>query len=228
MASRGKLLVVATPIGNLGDLSARAASALSESDFWIVEDTRQSAKLQSHLGIRKPMRILNEHSTFAQIAQLEQEIAEDKTAVLITDGGSPAISDPGAILVDRCHDCGIEVDAIPGPSAVTNALMLSGFFAQRFAFLGFLPRKPTDMKKELAPFADSPLTLVLFESPFRAEKTLEIAAEVLGKRRYAVCREMTKAHQQVFRGRLPDTPGEAEVPRKGEWTIVVEGRRKSG
>ena len=136
------------------------------------------------------------------------------------------MSDPGAILSDLCHEAGIPVEGIPGPSAPILALTLSGFFGQRFAFLGFLPRKAGDIKSELKSFVDSPLTLVLFESQFRIAPLLEAAHSVLGERRYAICREMTKSHEQVFRSRLPHVPSESEVPRKGEFTIVIEGKRK--
>jgi 16S rRNA (cytidine1402-2'-O)-methyltransferase len=222
-----QLTLVATPIGNLGDLTPRAIEALSSADFWLVEDTRVSGKLQSHLGIKKPMRVLNEHSTPAQVERYRDEL-RDQRAALITDGGAPGVSDPGALLVDFCHEDGLEVDVIPGPSAVIAALMASGFYAQRFAFLGFLGRKPGPMRQELMPFADSPYTLVLFESPFRIDKLLEACADALGNRRYAVCRELTKAHQQIFRQRLPIIPNEREVPRKGEFTLVVEGKRRGG
>ena len=123
--------------------------ALSEADFWIVEDTRISAKLAFHLGVKKTMRVAHDHSEDFQLEKLLEEIESGKQAVLLTDGGAPGISDPGARLTDLAHNRGIEVDGIPGPSAVINALMLSGFFAQRFAFLGFLGRTPGDMKKEL-------------------------------------------------------------------------------
>ena len=222
----GRLTLVATPIGNLGDLSTRAAEVLKAADFWFVEDTRVSGKLQQHLGIKKPMKVLNEHTAEAAMKRYVEELAR-ANAALVTDGGAPAISDPGAILTDLCHEAGIEVDAIPGPSAPINALMLSGFFAQRFAFLGFLPRKPGDIGKELAPFIDSPLTLVLFESQFRVEKTLEQAYKTLGARRYAICREMTKMHQQVYRGMLPNLPAEGELNKKGEFSIVLEGKRRA-
>ncbi|MFY9235061.1 MAG: 16S rRNA (cytidine(1402)-2'-O)-methyltransferase [Fimbriimonadaceae bacterium] len=223
----GRLILVSTPIGNLGDLSARAGQALQEADFWLVEDTRVSGKLQGHLGIKKPMRVVNEHSAEPQLQKFVSEIESGLTAALLTDGGSPAISDPGAMLADLCHEAGIEVAGVPGPSAVTLALALSGFFAQRFAFLGFLGRKPGAIRSELAQFADSPYTLVLFESPFRIDKTLEAAHEALGERRYALCREMTKAFEQVYRSRLPEKPSEKDVPRKGEFTIVIEGKRKA-
>lgn len=226
MSESGRLTLVATPIGNLGDLSPRAVEALTEADVWIVEDTRVSGKLAAHLGLKKPMRVLNDHSAPHQVTRYRDEIRAGAQAVLLTDGGAPAISDPGAILTDLCHEAEIEIQGVPGPSAVVTALMLSGFFAQRFAFLGFLGRKPGDIRKELATFSDSPLTLVLFESPHRLQTLLETAHEALGERRYAICRELTKAHEQVYRDQLPTVPDEEQVPRKGEITLVIEGRRK--
>lgn len=221
------LVLVATPIGNLGDLSPRAAEALAAADLWLVEDTRVSAKLQAHLGIKKPMKVLNEHTPESKLKSYIEELEDELKVALLTDAGCPGVSDPGALLVDLCRESQVEVDAIPGPSAVTTALMLSGFFAQRFAFLGYLPRKPGEQKAILQEFRDSPMTLVLFESPFRTEKLLGNLADVLGSRRYAICREMTKAHQQVYRNRLPDKPKEGETPLKGEVTLVVEGMRRT-
>lgn len=221
----GSLTIVATPIGNLGDLSPRAAEALKAADFWIVEDTRVSGRLQAHLGIKAPMRVLNDHTPANRLAGYIQEIEGGATAALLTDAGTPVVSDPGTELIDECASRGVAVDAIPGPSAVTTALALSGFYGQRWAFLGYPPRKPGPTKELLAPYAESPMTLVLFESPHRVGKLLAVCADVLGERRYAVCRELTKAHQQVWRSRLPEVPSEAEVPQKGEVTLVVEGRR---
>ncbi len=220
------LTVVATPIGNLGDLSPRAAAALAEAALWLVEDTRVSAKLQAHLGVRVPMKVLNDHTTEARIVDYAAEIGQGTKAALLTDAGTPAISDPGALLVDRCYALGLEVDGVPGPSAVGASLMLSGFFAQRFAFLGYLPKKPGAQAQILREFVESPMTLVLFESPFRTENLLEVLANVLGTRRYALCRELTKAHQQVYRDRLPSKPPKGAVPAKGEFTVVVEGIRR--
>jgi 16S rRNA (cytidine1402-2'-O)-methyltransferase len=218
--------MVATPIGNLSDMSPRAAEALGAADFWLVEDTRISGKLQAHLGFKKPMRVLNDHTRPEQLDRYVAEIASGQAAALVTDGGSPVVSDPGAMLCDRCLEEGIPVDSVPGPSAVTTALTLSGFFAQRFAFLGFLGRKTGAIRSELRPFVDSPLTIVLFESPHRIDGLLKAAHEELGERRYAVCREMTKLHQQVYRARLPIIPSEGTVPRKGEVTVVIEGKRR--
>ncbi len=222
----GGLVLVATPIGNLGDLSPRAVQALADANFWLVEDTRVSGKLQSHLGLSKPMRVCNEHTSEAQLAKYVDELKAGATAALLTDAGTPGISDPGAWIADLCYAAGVSVEAIPGPSAVATSLMLSGFFAQRFAFLGFLSRKPGPMKKELEPFADSPMTLVVFESPFRLGNLLKAASETLGERRFAVCRELTKLHQQVYRSTLPDIPSEKTVPQKGELCVVFEGKRK--
>lgn len=223
----GKLTLVAGPLGNLGDLSTRAVEALSEAELWIVEDTRVSGKLQAHLGLKRPMQVLNEHTRPERIDAYVESLAQGRTAALLTDGGTPCISDPGAAIVDRCYRRSVEVDAIPGPSAVTTALMLSGFYAQRFAFLGFLGRKPGAIRRELEPYADSPLTLVLFESPHRVDKMCRTAVETLGTRSFAVCRELTKMHQQVWRGVLPELPDEQTMPRKGEITVVIEGRRRA-
>lgn len=221
-----KIVLVATPIGNLADLSPRAEETLRSASFWIVEDSRVSAKLAGHLGVSKPMRVLNEHTPPAKVAHYVEEIKGAEMVAVLTDGGTPVISDPGAILTDLAHDEGIEIDCIPGPSAVTTALALSGFFGQRFVFLGFAGRKPGDIRSLLAPYADSPLTIVLFESPFRFAKFLEVAAEALGNRRFAVCRELTKMHQQVVRGNLSDLAIVREVPQKGEVTLVIEGKRR--
>ncbi len=225
--SSGRLVLVATPIGNLQDLSARAVSALGEADFWIVEDTRVSGKLLMVLSLKKPMRVLNEHTPDHKVAAYAKELSEGATVALLTDGGCPSISDPGARLVDLCAEQGIEIDSIPGASAVTNALALSGFFAQQFAFLGFPGRKPGDIRALFQPFADSTLTLVFFESPFRFMKTLEIVADTVGDRRIVICREMTKLHQQIIRGNLQNLAEMREIGQKGEFTIVIEGRRRN-
>lgn len=172
------------------------------------------------------MRLVNEYTGPDALARYVAELKSGQQGALVTDGGAPAVSDPGSMLCDLCHEEGVEIDAIPGPSAPITALMASGFFAQRFVFLGFLGRKAGDVRKELAPFSDSPYTLVIFDSPHRFRQTIGWAGEALGDRRYAICRELTKIHQQIFRAKLPILPTEAEVPPKGEFTIVFEGRRK--
>lgn len=221
------LTLVATPIGNLGDLSPRAMEALQSADFWLVEDTRVSGKLQAAFGWHVPMRVLNEHTSERQMLQYVSDL-QGLRGALITDAGAPGISDPGAALVDLCHERGVPVVGVPGPSAIIAALMVSGFFAQRFAFLGFLPRQAGALRAALSPFAESPLTLVVFESSFRLDRLILGAADVLPCRRYAVCRELTKKHEQVWRGRLPEPPDLAAVPRRGEFTVVFEGARRTG
>lgn len=221
----GSLTLVATPIGNLDDFSPRAAEALTAADAWLVEDTRISGKLAAKLGIKKPMRLLTDQTADSQIAKFVHELKDGASYAVITDGGCPVVSDPGAKLADQCHDAGIAVHVVPGPSAVTTALAASGFFGQRFVFLGFLGRKPGAIRSELAAFADSPLTIILFENILRLDGLLSAAAEALDTRRIALCRELTKAHEQVWRGTLGDLPSADEFPRKGELTIVIEGRR---
>ena len=219
------LTLVATPIGNLGDLSPRAAEALTAAELWFVEDSRVSSRLAVHLGIKRPMRLVTDYTDDTTLHRYVSELATTHAA-LVTDGGAPGISDPGARLCDLCHTAGLAVDAVPGPSAVIDALMLSGFYAQRFAFLGFLGRKHGSMVSDLTEFAGSPLTLVLFESPHRFRALLAAAGEALGPRRYALCRELTKLHQQVYRSALPTLPADTEVPAKGEVTVVIEGLRR--
>ncbi len=173
------------------------------------------------------MFVLNEHTTESRLEVYADRLAQGGHWSVMSDAGTPGISDPGAALVDACVARGIVIDAIPGPSSVTTALSLSGFFAQRFAFLGYLSRKPGDIRRELEPYIDSPYTLVLFESPHRIDKLMELLREMLGFRRVAICRELTKIHQQVWRCDLSSLPEIGEMPRLGEFTIVVEGRRKS-
>jgi len=220
-----RLILVATPLGNLGDLSPRAAEALRDADRWFVEDTRVSGKLAAHLGVKKSMTTVNEHTTLDRIASLVAGLGESETVALLSDAGSPVVSDPGTLVVDCAVRQGLIIEAVPGPSAPILALTLSGFFGQRFVFLGFLGRKIGDVRKELEPFVDSPMTLILFESPHRIEKTLEWCAEILGPRRFALCRELTKLHEQVWRGELGE-PTPKNVNLKGEMTLVIEGRRR--
>lgn len=224
----GRLILVAGPIGNLGDISARALEEIRACDAVIAEDSRVTGRLLTHFDAKKPLLVLNEHASPHQIEKIVLALNDGQSLCLLTDAGAPGISDPGAELVDLLseHHPEIEIDCIPGPSAVTTALGLSGFYAQRFAFLGFLPRKPGPIKEILSDFVDSSMTLVLFESPHRWSKVLTSAQEVLGPRRVAICRELTKLHQQVWRGTLDNLPNEKEVPNKGEFTIVIEGLRK--
>ncbi len=195
------------------------------ADVIVSEDTSVGARLLAAHGLRRSVLRLDEHAPDAKIRNVLGHALQGKTILYFSDAGTPGVSDPGPALVDKAYALGIEVDALPGPAAAMTAIMLSGFFAQRFVFLGFLPRKPGAMKAEFIPYADSTTTLVFFESPLRLGKTLKTAMDALGDRRVAVCREMTKVHQQVVRGKLSELISDA-VTFKGECTIVLEGRRR--
>jgi 16S rRNA (cytidine1402-2'-O)-methyltransferase len=222
----GQLYVVAGPIGNLGDVSQRMRDILETADLILAEDTRVTGKLLAHLGIKCPLATLNDFTNPGKIAEYRDEIAAGKTIALLSDAGTPTISDPGTHLIDQCLDAGLRVTPIPGASAVSTALSASGFFAQRYAFLGFLPRKPGPAKKVIEPFVESAFTIVLFESPHRFLKTLTLIAEIVGPRRYVIARELTKLNEQIYRNTFPNLPTEKEVVQKGEFTLVIEGSRK--
>ena len=217
--------MVAGPIGNLGDLSPRATEILQAAPLWIVEDTRVSSRLAAHLGVKPTYRVLNDHTSPARVQSLADEIEANEQAALLTDAGTPGISDPGAELVQACLKRDIRVDGIPGPSAVTLALSVCGFYAQRFAFLGFLPRKAGDIHRILDPLAENTMTLVLFESPHRLSKAARMWADALGNRRVVVARELTKRHQELWRGTLEEL-AQATREWKGEVTVVIEGHRR--
>lgn len=222
----GALVVVGTPIGNLNDLTPRAFDALKTADIVAAEDTRRTVKLLQHVGSKAQLMLLNDaRASDAAIDALLDRVASGAVVALVSDAGMPTISDPGAKVIDRAYERGLAVRGVPGPSAVTLALALSGFFAQRFVFLGFLSRKPGKLKETLMEYAESPLPIVLFERPERLPKLLEAALEALGDRRVAVCREMTKVHEEVRRGKISTLLGR-ELVQKGELTIVVEGRRR--
>lgn len=199
---------------------------MQECDLVTAEDTRAASRLLSFLGLKKTAIRIDEHAPEVALKKIIDRAKSGETIVVTSDAGTPGISDPGARLVDLAYEAGVAVDAIPGPSAVTNALALSGFFAQRYAFLGFLPRKKGGQLSEFEPFSSSTYTLVLFESGARIGRTLSAALEALGDRRAALCREMTKLHQEVIRGRLSQLA--QDVPNlKGEVTVVIEGARRN-
>jgi len=210
----------------LSDLSTRAIDALRVCDLVTAEDTRIASRLLSSLGLKKATIRIDEHASDSALKRVIGRAEAGETIVVTSDAGTPGISDPGAKLVDLAYEAGVTVDAIPGPSAVTNALALSGFFAQRYAFLGFLPRKKGGQLAEFEPYASSTYSLVFFESGARVGRTLSVALEALSDRRAAICREMTKLHQEVIRGRLSELA--QDVPNlKGEVTVVIEGARRN-
>ena len=221
----GRLVVVATPIGNLGDLSPRAAEALSTADLVLAEDTRRTGRLLQHIGAGTPQRSFHEHNERERLDEVLALLCDGATVALVTDAGTPAVSDPGYRLVAACADAGVAVGAVPGPSAVLHALVVSGLPTDRFAFEGFLPRKGAARTARLDELATEPRTTVLFLSPHRADDDLRDLADHLGTDRpAALCRELTKLHEEVVRAPLGDLArrAAAEAPR-GEVTLVVAG-----
>ena len=219
-----KLYVVPTPIGNLEDITLRAINILREVDFILAEDTRTSSHLLRHLGIEKPMyshHKFNEHATVGRVAE---SINAGKDVALVSDAGTPGISDPGFLLVRKCVEDGIEVVTLPGATALIPAVVQSGFPCDRFCFEGFLPQKKGRMKR-LQELATESRTLVLYESPYRVVKCLEQIAETMGEqRRVAVVREITKKFEETVRGTVAEVIEhfKAHEP-KGEFVIVVAG-----
>ena len=221
----GVLHVVATPIGNLGDLSARARETLATVDLVVAEDTRRTGKLLATLGIDARMRSMFEGNERRRTDEVLAELRDGRSVALVSDGGTPLVSDPGFLLVRGCIDEGIDVRVVPGPSAVVAAVVVSGLPADRFIFEGFLPRTTGDRRARLAEIADEPRTVVLYESPRRLAALLEALAATVGERRVAVCRELTKLHEEVLRG-TPRSVRAAigDAPVRGEVVVVVEGR----
>ncbi|MDE2305405.1 MAG: 16S rRNA (cytidine(1402)-2'-O)-methyltransferase [Gammaproteobacteria bacterium] len=223
----GRLYVVATPIGNLGDLSDRARRTLESAAVIAAEDTRHSAPLLRHFGIAKPLVSLHEHNELERAPGLVARLAAGEDVALISDAGTPAISDPGYALVRAAAAAGCEVIAVPGPCAAIAALSIAGLPTDRFAFEGFLPARAAARRRRLAAVADDSRTLVLYESPHRLGEMLGDCVTVLGAQRSAaVARELTKMHERVHRGRLDELASlAAQDPdlARGEAVVVIEG-----
>jgi len=220
----GVLHVVATPIGNLGDLTERARDTLASVDLVVAEDTRRTGKLLASLGIDARMRSMFEGNERRRTGEILAALRVDTDVALVSDGGTPLVSDPGYLLVRACIDEGIEVRAVPGPSAVIAALVVSGLPADRFVFEGFLPRTAGERRTRLAAIAGEPRTVVLYESPRRLAGLLRDLAEIDAHRRVAVCRELTKLHEEVWRGSIAEVRAAiGEAPVRGEVVVVLEG-----
>jgi 16S rRNA (cytidine1402-2'-O)-methyltransferase len=223
--SAGRLVVVGTPIGNLDDITARAVQSLRDADVIYCEDTRRTRKLLSAVGVPAPTLVrLDRHNEAFLAPQIADAVEAGSKAVLVTDAGMPTISDPGRIAVHEVAARGLVVQGVPGPSAVSLALALSGFDASRYRFLGFPPRKGRDRATFMAEIAAEPGTVVVYESPHRVARTLEDAAQECGPvRPVVVAHELTKRHEEVWRGDLGDAiewlATRSEPPR-GEWVVV--------
>ena len=220
----GTLYLCATPIGNLEDMTFRAVRVLKEADLIAAEDTRNSVKLLNHFEIRTPMTSYHEYNKYDKGRKLVEKLLEGKDVALITDAGTPGISDPGEELVSMCHEAGITVTAVPGAAACITALTISGLPTRRFAFEAFLPSDKKEREAVLDALEKEQRTIVLYEAPHRLVKTLKLLAERLGERRVSVCRELTKRHETVYRSTLPAAAAHyEETPPKGECVIVVQG-----
>ena len=218
----GRLSVVATPIGNLDDITLRAVSTLRAADVVLAEDTRQTRKLLSHLGISTQLRALHAHSTDRAVERCAEELLAGKHLALVTDAGTPLISDPGAKLVDAAAALGTPIESIPGPSAVIAALSVCGVAFDAFAFAGFAPRTGTRRREWLERIAHDARASVFFESPMRLSATLAELAEILHEGRVlAVCRELTKLHEEVVRGTAAELASRFANGARGEITVVV-------
>lgn len=222
-----KLYIVPTPIGNLGDITLRAVDVLREVDFILAEDTRTTSFLLKHLGIEKKMyshHKFNEHATVRMVAE---SIEAGHTVALVSDAGTPGISDPGFLLVRTCVEAGIEVETLPGATACIPALVQSGFPCDRFCFEGFLPQKK-GRNKRLLELQDEERTMIFYESPFRVVKCLEQFAEIFGsEREVSVTREMSKKFEQTVRGTVAEVAEHfRQNEPKGEFVIVLAGKAK--
>jgi len=221
---KGTLYVVATPIGNLEDITRRAERVLREADLVAAEDTRRTRHLLSSLGINPPLHSHHEHNEAKSAAALVAELEQGKKVALVSDAGTPGLSDPGVRLVRLAQAAGIPVVPVPGPCALAAGISVAGMAGEEFTFLGFLPAKKSARRKKLLQIRDRTERLIFFEAPHRLNKSLRDMAEILGDREAALLRELTKLHEEIRRSSLRALAGEAErkIP-KGEITLIVAG-----
>ena len=220
--TRGCLYVVATPIGNLEDISLRALRILKESDLIACEDTRQTLKLLTHFDIQKRLVSYHQHNEITRAAEIVIDLEQGAKVALVSDAGTPAISDPGHRLVSLCLRHGIDVVPVPGASAFVTALAASGMAIDEFVFIGFLPSRPTERRKKLRALAAESRTMALYEAPHRLLDTLEDALEIFGNRPAVLGREITKVYEEFQRGHLEDIVAAAQKkPVRGEITLLI-------
>ena len=224
---QGKLYLCATPIGNLEDITYRVLRKLKEVDLIAAEDTRNSIKLLNHFDIHTPMTSYHEYNKIEKAEVLIRKMQEGTNIALITDAGTPGISDPGEDLVCMCYEAGIEVTSLPGPAACITALTLSGLPTRRFAFEAFLPSDKKERQAVLSELVNETRTIILYEAPHRLLKTLNELLEALGNRKMTLCRELTKKHETAFASTIEDILKfyETQEP-KGECVLVIEGKSR--
>lgn len=224
----GKLYLCATPIGNLEDITYRVLRTLKEVDLIAAEDTRNSIKLLNHFDIHTPMTSYHEYNKIEKAEVLIRKMQEETNIALITDAGTPGISDPGEDLVRMCYEAGIEVTSLPGPAACITALTLSGLSTRRFAFEAFLPSDKKERQAVLTELVNETRTIIMYEAPHRLVKTLNELLEVLGNRKMTLCRELTKKHETAFASTIEDILKyyETQEP-KGECVLVIEGKNRA-
>ena len=224
---KGKLYLCATPIGNLEDITFRVLRTLKEADLIAAEDTRNSRKLLNHFEIKTPMTSYHEYNKYEKGRWLVRQMEEGKQVALITDAGTPGISDPGEELVAMCWEAGIEITSLPGPAACITALTVSGLPTRRFSFEAFLPQDKKQRQEELEELKKDTRTLILYEAPHRLVKTLEELLKELGNRKITVCRELTKKHETLFKTDLEKAlDWYRENSPKGECVLVLEGKSR--
>lgn len=223
----GKLFLCATPIGNLDDITLRVLDTLKSVDVIAAEDTRQTIKLLNHFGIKTPMTSYHNFNRFDKADELVKMMEKGKNVALVTDAGTPGISDPGEELVKAAAAAGIEVTSLPGPAACVTALTMSGLSTGRFCFEAFLPSEKKDRDAVLRELESETRTIVIYEAPHRLKKTLTLLSDALGDRKISVCREMTKLHEEVIRTTISGAAAhfEGEEPR-GEFVLVIEGKSR--
>lgn len=227
MTMKGRLYIVSTPIGNLEDITLRALRILKEVDFIAAEDTRHSAKLLNHYGITKPIISYWSEREKVRTEEIIEKLRAGLTIALISDAGTPGISDPGAVLIKRAIDEGIRVIPIPGPSAAIAVLSVSGLSTEEFIFIGFLPPKSAQRQKKLRELALEPRTLIFYEAPHRVLETLKDMEEIFGQRQAVLAKEITKIYEEILRGSISEILDILETHTiAGEYVIIVEGKSR--